>query len=64
MYGERDRFLHYYSNWWRRQFYCVPLWKDGEETFKMPVFVSDVADCVSKVIMNPDTDGQIIQAVG
>lgn len=42
----------------------MPLWKKGEYTVKQPVFVSDVAAAVVAAIKDPDSAGQIYQAVG
>lgn len=64
IYGQEDRFLTHYAAFWRRQLRGMPLWKKGEETFKQPVFVSDVAQGILNASRDPDTNGQIYQAIG
>ena len=64
IYGSEDRFLRYYAHIWRRQFRAMPLWYKGERTVKQPVFVSDVAQAIMNCIKDPDTAGQVYQAVG
>lgn len=64
MYGSGDRFLRHYAAFWRRQGKGMPLWKKGEQTFKQPVFVSDVAQGIVNILRNPDTNGQLYQAIG
>ncbi|CAG9859884.1 unnamed protein product [Phyllotreta striolata] len=64
VYGQEDRFVRYYAHAWRRQATFVPLWYKGERTQKQPVHVSDVATGVMNAIKDPDTAGQIYQAVG
>jgi NADH dehydrogenase (ubiquinone) 1 alpha subcomplex subunit 9 len=49
---------------WRRQFRAVPLWKKGEETFKQPVFVSDVAAGIVAAVKDPYVAGNLYCAVG
>lgn len=64
IYGQEDRFLRYYAHLWRRQLRFMPLWYKGERTVKQPVFVSDVAQAIINIIKDPDTAGQVYQAVG
>lgn len=64
IYGSEDRFLRYYAHVWRRQLRAVPLWMKGEKTIKQPVYVSDVAQAIVNCAKDPDTAGQIYQAVG
>ncbi len=64
MYGQEDRFLTYYASYWRRQLKGMPLWKKGEHTVKQPVFFSDVAQGILNAARDPDTDGNVYQAVG
>lgn len=64
IYGQEDRFLTYYAHVWRRAIRIVPLWHNGEKTFKQPVFVSDVAQGIINAIRDPDAVGKVFQAVG
>jgi len=64
IYGSEDRFLRYYAHIWRRQFRSMPLWQKGEKTIKQPVYVSDVAQGIINCARDPDTAGQVYQAVG
>lgn len=64
IFGSEDRFLRYYSNFWRRAHGTVPLWKKGDATIKQPVFVMDVAQGVIEAIKNPDAVGKTYQCVG
>lgn len=48
----------------RRQGTFVPLWKNGEQTIKQPVHVSDVAAAVIAAVRDPDSAGKIYQAIG
>ncbi|XP_067647395.1 NADH dehydrogenase [ubiquinone] 1 alpha subcomplex subunit 9, mitochondrial [Eurosta solidaginis] len=64
IYGSEDRFLRYYAHIWRRQFRGMPLWYAGERTVKQPVYVSDVAQAIFNCAKDPDTAGQVYQAVG
>lgn len=49
---------------WRRQFHALPMWKKGEETFKQPVFVSDVAAGIVAAVKDPYVAGNVYCAVG
>lgn len=64
IYGQEDRFLRYYAHIWRRQFRAMPLWKKGECTIKQPVYVGDIAQAIVNCAKDPDTAGQVYQAVG
>lgn len=64
IYGQEDRFLRYYAHIWRRQFRGMPLWYKGERTIKQPVFCSDVAQGIINAAKDPDTNGNVYQAVG
>lgn len=64
IYGPEDRFLRYYANLWRRAHGTIPLWKKGNQTIKMPVFCSNVAEGVLNAIQNPDCAGQTYECVG
>lgn len=64
IYGSEDRFLRYYAHIWRRQFRSMPLWHKGERTVKQPVYVSDVAQAILNCVKDPETAGQVYQAVG
>jgi NADH dehydrogenase (ubiquinone) 1 alpha subcomplex subunit 9 len=64
IYGQEDRFLTHYASFWRRQMRMMPLWKKGEQTFKQPVFVSDVAQGILNASRDVDTNGQTYQAIG
>lgn len=64
VYGQEDRFLRYYVNFWRRQAQLVPLWDKGEKTVKQPVHVSDVAEGIVAAITDLDSAGKTYQAVG
>ncbi|XP_064599885.1 NADH dehydrogenase [ubiquinone] 1 alpha subcomplex subunit 9, mitochondrial-like [Liolophura sinensis] len=65
IYGQEDRFLRYYSNYWRRSTSnSLGLWKKGRQTIKQPVFVSDVAAGVVAAIRDPSTAGKTFEIVG
>jgi len=64
MYGQGDRFMTHYASFWRRQFRFLPLWHKGEQTYKQPVFVSDVAQGILNIARDPSTNGKIYQAIG
>lgn len=64
IYGQEDRFLRYYAHVWRRQFRSMPLWYNGERTYKQPVAVSDVAQAIVNAAKDPDAAGKVYQAVG
>lgn len=64
IYGQEDRFLRLYASNWRHQMRGVPLWKNGEQTEKQPVFISDVAQAIVNAAKDPDTAGKVYQAIG
>lgn len=64
IYGQEDRFLRYYANILRRQFRGVPLWHNGERTFKQPIHVSDIAQAIVNAAKDPDSAGKTYQGVG
>ena len=64
IYGEEDRYLHYYRVAYRRMLRMMPLWKRGMETIKQPIYVGDVARGVAKAVCAPDSDGKVFEAVG
>ena len=43
-FGNEDRFLHYYASLRVLPFSMVPLLDAGTETYKMPVYVSEVIE--------------------
>lgn len=40
MYGEEDRFLYFYKDELRRNYFWINLWNRGEKTIKRPVYVN------------------------
>lgn len=42
----------------------MPLYKNGEATEKQPIYVGDVAQAVINAAKDPDTRGQVYQALG
>ncbi|KAK7098176.1 NADH dehydrogenase [ubiquinone] 1 alpha subcomplex subunit 9, mitochondrial-like isoform X2 [Littorina saxatilis] len=64
IYGQEDRFLRYYANFWRRAHGTIPLWKKGDATIKQPVYVQDVAQGVVNAIKDPMAVGQTYELVG
>jgi len=53
-----------YSHAWRRSSQQMDLWKQGEQTDKQPVAVSDVAYGIVNAMLDHSTAGKIYQAVG
>ncbi|XP_013185874.1 NADH dehydrogenase [ubiquinone] 1 alpha subcomplex subunit 9, mitochondrial [Amyelois transitella] len=64
IYGSEDRFLRVFGQILRINGQFLPLYKNGLETVKQPVFVSDVAQGIVNAMRDPDTRCQIYQAVG
>ncbi|RZB40260.1 NADH dehydrogenase [ubiquinone] 1 alpha subcomplex subunit 9, mitochondrial [Asbolus verrucosus] len=64
IYGQEDRFLRYYAHIWRRQGTWLPMWRKGEQTIKQPLHVTDFVSGIVAAVRDPDTAGQIYQAVG
>jgi len=64
MWGQEDRFLRYYSHFFRRTFTWIPLWHRGEKTIKQPVYVVDVAQGVINALKDPETAGKTFDIVG
>jgi len=65
IFGPEDRFTKYYASPWRRQAnVCIPLWKRGTKTVKMPVYCSDVAEGVVNALMDPEAEGKTFECVG
>ncbi len=64
IFGQGDRFLRYYAQWWRRNIYTMPLWEKGEKTIKQPVYISDVATGVMNALKDPETAGKTFDIVG
>jgi len=64
IFGQGDRFLLYYANFWRRNFYGMPLYKKGEHTVKQPVYVGDVATAVVNAIKDPESAGKAYDIAG
>lgn len=64
IYGSEDRFLRTFASVLRINGTYMPLYKNGMATVKQPVYVSDVAQGIMNALRDPDTKGQIYQAVG
>ncbi|TNN15624.1 NADH dehydrogenase [ubiquinone] 1 alpha subcomplex subunit 9 isoform 1 [Schistosoma japonicum] len=68
IWGPLDRFLCYFASKPRRhngiQTVFVPLWSYGEHTIKQPVYVGDIARGIINCLHNPESLGQIYEAVG
>lgn len=65
MYGFADRFITQYGNWFRKYWYWrVDLFRKGLYTYKMPLFVNDLAAGIHQIIMDPTLSGQTIEFVG
>ncbi|XP_021184702.2 NADH dehydrogenase [ubiquinone] 1 alpha subcomplex subunit 9, mitochondrial [Helicoverpa armigera] len=64
IYGSEDRFLRSFASVARINGEYLPLYKNGQETIKQPVFVSDVAQGIVNAIRDPDTKCQVYQAIG
>uniref|UniRef100_A0A2A4JI70 NADH dehydrogenase [ubiquinone] 1 alpha subcomplex subunit 9, mitochondrial n=1 Tax=Heliothis virescens TaxID=7102 RepID=A0A2A4JI70_HELVI len=64
IYGSEDRFLRTFASAVRINGQYMPLYRNGMDTIKQPVFVSDVAQGIVNAIRDPDTKCQVYQAVG
>ncbi|CAK1578227.1 unnamed protein product [Parnassius mnemosyne] len=64
IYGSEDRFLRSIASGWRLHSHFMPVYKNGMETIKQPVFVSDVAQGIVNAARDPDTRCQVYQAIG
>ncbi|XP_022828922.1 NADH dehydrogenase [ubiquinone] 1 alpha subcomplex subunit 9, mitochondrial [Spodoptera litura] len=64
IYGSEDRFLRTFASPTRINGQYMALYKNGLETVKQPVYVSDVAQGILNAIRDPDTRCQVYQAVG
>lgn len=64
IWGMEDRFLNYYASRWRRSFVTMPLWKQGTQTIKSPVFCGNVADGIVRAIQDPTAKGKVFEAIG
>ena len=64
IYGEGDKYICYFTFWWRRQFRKIPLWNKGKGVYKMPVYVSDVAQGITNSIFDNSSPGKTYDAVG
>ncbi|XP_077287500.1 NADH:ubiquinone oxidoreductase subunit 39 [Arctopsyche grandis] len=64
IYGTADRFIEAFASPVRRQFHFMPLWHNGEDTQKQPVYVSDVAQGLVNAAKESDTIGKTYLAVG
>ncbi|XP_041972748.1 NADH dehydrogenase [ubiquinone] 1 alpha subcomplex subunit 9, mitochondrial [Aricia agestis] len=64
IYGSEDRFLRAFASFWRIHSNIMPLYKNGKETIKQPVYVGDVAQAIVNAARDPDTKAQVYQAVG
>ncbi|XP_045763820.1 NADH dehydrogenase [ubiquinone] 1 alpha subcomplex subunit 9, mitochondrial [Maniola jurtina] len=64
IYGSEDRFIRSFATFWRLHSRYMPLYKNGKETIKQPVYVGDVAAGILAAARDPDTRCQVYQAVG
>ena len=64
MYGVMDKYLWYYSMFYRRRYRHLPLHNGGYGITKTPVSVSDVAQGIVNAITDEDTIGKKYDSVG
>uniref|UniRef100_A0A915ILG9 NADH dehydrogenase [ubiquinone] 1 alpha subcomplex subunit 9, mitochondrial n=1 Tax=Romanomermis culicivorax TaxID=13658 RepID=A0A915ILG9_ROMCU len=65
VFGWMDRFFYMYASRPRRSMLTrVPLFRQGLETFKGPVFTTNVADGVAQLVKDPTHDGKTFEFVG
>ncbi|KHJ46732.1 NAD dependent epimerase/dehydratase family protein [Trichuris suis] len=65
IYCYTDQFINVYMNVFRRQFYfSIGLHAFGEDTYKAPVWLSDVISGTTRVLFDPSTAGETFEFVG
>ncbi|CDW59449.1 NADH ubiquinone oxidoreductase NDUFA9:39 kDa [Trichuris trichiura] len=65
IYCPNDRFINVFMNMLRRQFYfAIGLHAFGEETYKAPVWLSDVISGTMRTLFDPTTAGETFEFVG
>ncbi|XP_061180276.1 NADH dehydrogenase [ubiquinone] 1 alpha subcomplex subunit 9, mitochondrial-like isoform X2 [Saccostrea echinata] len=66
IYGIRDRYFWKYVHKTRYGYlsYKIPIWREGHDTVKQPVFAGDVATGVTNAIFDSDAPGSTYYCVG